>query len=293
MSAVELEIGTTMESSEPVLCNDVGVARTPLSGIVGPQPNSSGPFGADFADTTLLAVWAHPDDEAYLGAGLMGSVASAGGRVVSATASLGERGTDDPSAYPSGRLGPIRRAELERSLAIIGAEEPIVLGYPDGGCGQIPDRMGASRVASLIKEFRPEFVLSFGLDGVTGHPDHQAIARWTARAVAAQAHPPALFTTSAASAWPSDIIERMHTVGAFYPGFPDDDARAEDMSVTLTGRALHTKLSALGSHRSQIGPLMSLLGEHDYARLAAAEAYRPANAAARAWLNPTEQVRSA
>jgi LmbE family N-acetylglucosaminyl deacetylase len=293
MSADELEIGTTMKSSEPVLCSDVGVARTLLSGIVGPQPNGSHAFAADFADTTLLAVWAHPDDEAYLGAGLMSSVASAGGRVVSATATLGERGTDDLSAYPPRRLGPIRRAELERSLAIIGAEEPVVFGYPDGGCAQIPDRMGASRVASLIEEFRPEVVLSFGPDGVTGHPDHQAVARWTARAVAAQVRPPALFTTSAASAWPGDIIERMHAVGAFYPGFPDDDARAEDTSVTLTGRALRTKLTALSSHRSQIGPLVSLLGEHDYARLAAAEAYRPANAAARGWLNPTQQARSA
>jgi LmbE family N-acetylglucosaminyl deacetylase len=282
-----------MEYTEPAFCRIEEVASTSLSGVFGPQPNSSNPFDADFAGMTLLAVWAHPDDEAYLGAGLMSSVASSGGRVVCATASLGEQGIDDPSACPPHELGPIRRVELERSLAILGAEAPVVLGYADGGCAQIPDRVGASRVTSLIEEFRPDLVLSFGPDGVTGHPDHRAVGRWTAQAVAAQTRPPALFTTSAAAVWPGDIIERMHAVGAFYPGFPNDDARSDDAGVTLSGSALHTKLRALRSHSSQIGPLVSLLGEQDYARLVAAEAYRPANAAARTWLSPTQLARSA
>src|SRR6478609_2030889 len=49
---------------------------------------------------TLLGVWAHPDDEAYMTAGLMSMARSAGHRVVVATATKGEAGTDDPRAWP-------------------------------------------------------------------------------------------------------------------------------------------------------------------------------------------------
>ena len=260
--------------------------RDQRSGIVTLGPTTNDPLSVDFRGTTLLAIWAHPDDEAYLGAGLMTAVAKGGGRVVSVTASIGERGTDDPSADAAQRLARTRRHELEQSLAVLGAERPIVLGYPDGGCDQVPDRLGARRVASLIEEFRPQIVLSFGPDGVTGHRDHLAVGRWTALAVAAQGRPPALVTTSAASVWPGDIVKRMHRIGAFVPGYPDDQVRHGDLPVTLSGVALETKLDALRSHRSQVGPLVTLLGEDDYARLASAEAYRPANTAARIWLSP-------
>ncbi len=47
---------------------------------------------------TLLGVWAHPDDEAYLSSGLMAEVRDQGGRVVVVTATRGEHGTDDPTS---------------------------------------------------------------------------------------------------------------------------------------------------------------------------------------------------
>jgi LmbE family N-acetylglucosaminyl deacetylase len=291
MSEVELEIGASMGSLHHIQERGARATGAPLSGIIKSGPTTDDPLNVDFTGVTLLATWAHPDDEAYLGAGLMTAVAKGGGRVVSVTASIGERGTDDPSATAAQRLGRTRRRELEQSLAVLGAEGPIMLGYPDGGCDQVPDRLGARRVASLIQEFRPQIVLSFGPDGVTGHRDHLAVGRWTALAVSAQGRPPALVTTSTASAWPDDIVERMHRIGAFLPGYPDDQIRAGDLQVTLTGVALETKLAALRSHRSQIGPLVTLLGDADYARLASAEAYRPSNAAAKAWLSPVQVAR--
>ena len=47
---------------------------------------------------TVLGIWAHPDDEAFLSAGLMAAARDAGQRVVCVTATLGEHGTDDPAA---------------------------------------------------------------------------------------------------------------------------------------------------------------------------------------------------
>ena len=237
-----------------------------------------------FAGTTLLAVWSHPDDEAYLGAGLISAVAGHGGRAVNVTATLGDAGTPDPAACPPGRLAAIRHAELEASLASLGAEPAVVLGYPDGGCSDVPDQLGARRIASVIEDVRPDVVLTFGPDGVTGHPDHRAVGRWTTIAVEAQATPPALITTAAGSVWPDDIVARMQQVGAFLPGYPDDRPREGDLTLDLPADALATKMASLQSHGSQIGALVDLLGEDDYARLAAAEAYRGANPAGRAWL---------
>ena len=53
---------------------------------------------------TVLGIWAHPDDEAFLSAGLMAAARDAGQRVVCVTATLGEHGTSDPGSWPPNRM---------------------------------------------------------------------------------------------------------------------------------------------------------------------------------------------
>ena len=69
---------------------------------------------------TLLGVWAHPDDEIYLSAGLMAATRAAGHRVVVATATRGEHGTDDPVEWPPARLAALRARETVEALAVLG-----------------------------------------------------------------------------------------------------------------------------------------------------------------------------
>jgi LmbE family N-acetylglucosaminyl deacetylase len=238
----------------------------------------------EFADQlghrpTLLAVWAHPDDESYLGGGLMAAVAAKGGRVISATATLGEHGTDDPERFPPSRLREVRRAELGTALRHLGADGPQWIGFADGECDRVGTVFGARCVGRLIDRFRPDLVLSFGPDGVTGHADHRAVAAWTATAVARRGDHLPLLATAATAAWSPDLIERMHRVDAFYPGFP---CLKESHSVVRmrVGGAIDRKLRALEAHASQIGPLQAELGADGYRRLAEVEAYRPLNASA-------------
>lgn len=229
---------------------------------------------------TMLAVWAHPDDESYLGAGLMAEVARRGGRVVSVTATLGEHGTPDPEVDPPEHLAVRRNTELQRALDVLGVAEGRALGFTDGTCEHVADAIGARRVGAIIEEIRPDVVLSFGPDGVTGHPDHRAVSRWTRLAVRERADRLPLLTTAVGATWPSWMVERMHRVDAFWPGFPHRFAGGPTWPVTLQGRPLDQKLDALGCHESQIGPLHDELGADDYRRLAAIESYRPANPAA-------------
>jgi LmbE family N-acetylglucosaminyl deacetylase len=257
-----------MESARDNSCEVQGAAQGigPIVDHLGTMP-------------TLLAFWAHPDDEAYLGAGLMAEVARRGARVVSVCATLGEHGTDDSDAFPPAELAEIRRRELTASLDRLGVGAPIILGLPDGGCDRLDDRLGVRRIATIVDDVRPDAVVSFGLDGVTGHPDHRALARWTAGAVGPR-HDIALLTTAAGAAWPTDLVEGMARVGAFWPGYPERLESGPVLPVTLDGDVLAAKCAALAAHESQVGPVHDELGPAGFRRLASVESYRPANPAA-------------
>ena len=125
---------------------------------------------------TLLGVWAHPDDEAYLSAGLMLEYTARGDRVVIVTATLGDHGTDDPVSWPPRRLAACRHGELRRSLATLGVQEYHLLGFEDGTCDT---RDGTDAIARHIVDIRPDVIVTFGPDGMTGHLDHRAVSRWT------------------------------------------------------------------------------------------------------------------
>src|SRR6476659_3690560 len=88
---------------------------------------------------TILGVWGHPDDEAYLAAGLMVAAGAAGRRVVCVTATQGEAGfpADDPRPVEERKL--LRQQELAASLGVLGVTEHSWLGYADGRCAEVPD----------------------------------------------------------------------------------------------------------------------------------------------------------
>ena len=245
--------------------------------------------GFDRPIRTLLAVWAHPDDETYLGGGLAAEVASRGGRVVNVTATLGEHGDPRPTPSPPAELARRRSAELRRALDRLGVDGSIVLGYEDGSCVRVPEAIASRRVATIIDDIRPDAIVSFGPDGVTGHPDHCAVSRWARRAVMERGDGIPLLATASGAAWPADLIDRMHEVEAFWPHHPRRTLDGPVWRLELSGRRLDQKMAALDAHRSQVGPLQDALGPSGYRRLAAVEAYRPANPAAHDLLGVTRQ----
>lgn len=216
--------------------------------------------------TTLLGIWAHPDDEAYCSHGLMAQVRADRGRVVVVTATRGENGTDDPAAWPPERLAELRARELRESLAQAGVTEHRWLGHRDGELDGFGVEAGAAALVPIIEEVQPSVIVTFGPEGMTGHPDHRAISAWTTRAWRA--------TGARAALWYATLTPEFHRawgylneeVGLWMDGSapPSHDASELAAEVRLSGRHLDRKHRALRAHASQTRPLEELVGPERY-----------------------------
>ena len=211
---------------------------------------------------TLLGVWAHPDDEAYLSAGLMALARRHGSRVVVATATAGELGSPDPT-WPDERVAGLRRRELAASLSELGVTEHRFLGAPDGGCDTLAPGRGEAWVRSLIEDVDPGTIVTFGPDGMTGHADHQAVSRWTTRAWEASGRPCRLWyatrTIEHRIRW-RGVDEGLGIRMGDAPrvGVPRSDLALE---LVIDGELGDRKQRAIRAHASQAERLVTTLGE--------------------------------
>jgi len=223
---------------------------------------------------TLLGVWAHPDDEAFLTAGLMLLARRAGSRVVCVTATLGEHGTDRPEEWPPHRLGPVRAREHRAALDVLGVEPAIVLGYGDGTCDRVDVAAASGRLVQIIDDVRPDTVVTFGPDGMTGHPDHVAVSTWTSHALAIGLHDVRLLH---ATVTPQERHRQQPTsdaLGAFGPGLPVTTPRSElALRLRLDDDTLDLKLAALRAHASQTRQQEAAVGTTAYRRWQQEEAF--------------------
>ncbi|MEV7339366.1 PIG-L deacetylase family protein [Streptomyces sp. NPDC093544] len=131
---------------------------------------------------SLLAVFAHPDDESLSAGGALARHAAAGARTAVVTATWA---ADTP-----------RAAELAEALGILGAGKPRLLGYADArvprsATGKVrfrdaPLDEAVRELVAHIREFRPEIVVTHdAYGGLTGHEDHVHTHRVTMLAVQA------------------------------------------------------------------------------------------------------------
>jgi LmbE family N-acetylglucosaminyl deacetylase len=203
---------------------------------------------------TVLGVWAHPDDEAYLSAALMARAVRNGDRVVCVTATRGEEGSWDEERWPPAELGAIRQAELERCLAILGVTEHHWLDYLDGRVDEVPDEEGTERIAAFMAEVRPDSVFTFGPEGMTDHPDHKAVHRWTGAAFDRVAKPGArLFHAVVTPDWAERWKPKLDRFNVFLsPETPRIVERA-DLAIEwdLPDDVLDLKYRAIREHVSQ------------------------------------------
>lgn len=214
---------------------------------------------------TILGVWAHPDDEAYLSAGLMAVARHVGSRVACVTATRGELGTPDPGEWPPERLASARTRELGACLDLLGVTEHHWLDYPDGGCVDVPEDEAAERLAALMAEIRPDTVLTFGPDGITGHADHVRVGEWTSAARAITVPEARLLHATVTESW-LNTWQGLHAeFGVYEPGYPKPTPDA-DVAIELRcedGLA-RRKVDALAAMETQTADLIKVVGLERY-----------------------------
>lgn len=137
----------------------------------------------------VLAAFAHPDDEAYGPCGALKAAAEAGAAVRLVIATRGEAGSLGISRdYTPAQLARIRQAEMQASARILGAELAI-LGYPDKGVEAVGPDVAVPALVREIRQFRPDLVMTFHPNGISGHSDHRAMSDYVHRAFSAAADP--------------------------------------------------------------------------------------------------------
>ena len=143
----------------------------------------------------LLFVGAHPDDETFGIGGTLAQYAADGVKVYYACATRGEAGSVSPeSMHGYAAIGDMRWAELQCAAQALGLTGVIHLGFRDSGMpgsddnthqgalANAPLEQVASRIVKVIREIKPQVVITFNPVGGYRHPDHIAIHEATVKA---------------------------------------------------------------------------------------------------------------
>ena len=126
----------------------------------------------------LLAVFAHPDDESFLAGGTLAKYAHLGWDVFLVCATYGESGQrGEYEALGVNEFANIRRAELQAACNALGIHSPMFLECADRAVAVICWNSAAKEMVRVIRRLQPDVVVTFGPDGISGHPDHVALSQ--------------------------------------------------------------------------------------------------------------------
>lgn len=209
-------------------------------------------------EMSLLAVYAHPDDESFVPGGTLARYAFEGARVTLVCATRGEEGMlGEPPLSDRASLGSCREEELLGSCRVLGIDRICFLDLYDGKLNTYPHADVEGRIVEVIRQVKPQVVITFGPEGITGHPDHLAISHFTTDAFFDAGRPekyPALKEGG---------LEPYQPAKLYYSVLPR--CVAESLSVRLQGveedaitavldvsRYTHIKRDALFCHRTQL-----------------------------------------
>ena len=234
---------------------------------------------------SLLAVFAHPDDEAFGTGGTLSCYASEGVRVDLVCATRGEVGEiSDPALATPETLGSVRENELRCAAETMGVHELIFLDYRDSGMAGTPENQDprafvnappdqvVRQLVGIMRRIKPQVVVTFEPNGGYGHPDHITIHKRTLAAFHAAADPnyspdlghpwqaQRLYFTAIPRSFFVEMRTRMQAHGEDTHEFDDFAQQGfgwPDEQVTVVmdvSSTVQEKWAGLECHRTQFGP---------------------------------------
>lgn len=215
----------------------------------------------------MLCVFAHPDDECLGPGGTIAHYAHNGVDVHILMFTCGEAGSIGVSSeLPEDELCRLRVQELARSCDALGVKSHRIVGAPDKAVASIPFDRGVAEVQKELEAIRPQVVLTFHHGGVSGHPDHIAVAGFLDAAVdrvtAAGGGPVRYYQWGIPRKLVS-LYDRPNLV----PMEEDEIAAVID----IPDDAMDRKIAAIECHETQIEFFRSLEEKFDYRSVARRE----------------------
>jgi N-acetyl-1-D-myo-inositol-2-amino-2-deoxy-alpha-D-glucopyranoside deacetylase len=242
---------------------------------------------------SLLTVLAHPDDEIFHG-GILAHLSERGVRVTLVCATDGEAGKPHPSVGPIADLGARRVEELRRSCAGLGIEEPVLLRFHDSARKERqrhddPHALAnvdmldvEAAIGAIIRDVKPQVIVTFEPHGTYYHPDHLAIQRATTAAffssgAMGDAAPERLFYATMLSDVFRGLADATRGRGIADGLDPDTFGAAPEMiAVSFDATPyLDRKFSALAAHSSAFGITQDMLKDPPPGAAQMLQAFRP------------------
>jgi LmbE family N-acetylglucosaminyl deacetylase len=227
----------------------------------------------------MMAVHAHPDDEASSTGGVLATYSAQGIRTVVVTCTNGEFG-DAPGGVKPGADGHDEQAvarqrltELRESAAILGVSDLELLGYHDSGMPDweyrdradafcnVPEADVTARISGLMEQYRPQVLITYDDQGPYQHPDHVHASRAAQAAFAGSGIASKLYLTAMRRSDWQKIWEALRELGEEVPDFEAMDPEARRQAAESEQRittsvdirpVLARKRDALFAHGSQI-----------------------------------------
>lgn len=228
----------------------------------------------DLLGKTVVAVHAHPDDEAIWTGGLLAHLAARGADVHVITCTLGEQGEVIGQPYSqlvadeADQLGGFRIAELRESLRILGVQGSFLggagcwrdsgmIGDPANGHPRAFISSGEASVQQLTQRFeelRPDLVITYGPDGGYGHPDHVRAHHITHEAAKRVAIPRILWAVTSKDDLEAGLKVIEEAPAGWRVARPGDIAcvAETDLRLVLDDASYAAKLEAMKAHATQL-----------------------------------------
>jgi LmbE family N-acetylglucosaminyl deacetylase len=188
----------------------------------------------------VLALAPHPDDAEIFCGGTLAKFASEGATIHIVVATDGRKGS---FLEESDELAALRAEEMRRGAAALGAQPPVLLGFPDMELDTLRPGVLREHFVRYIRKFRPDIV--FAQDPYAlyeSHPDHRAVA-WAALEAINSAPLPLAYPQHLAEGLQPHLVREKYFYGPELPGAN---------TIVDTTYFIERKIASVAEHRSQV-----------------------------------------
>ena len=189
---------------------------------------------------TVLVFAPHPDDAEYYAGGTLALMAQQGHRVVIVTVTSGDKGS---YRHTAAELAALRQEEAKKAADILGAADILFLGHHDQELDLLPAGVLREQFTRLVRQYQPDVLVAEDVRYIDeSHPDHRAVARAAADAIAYASLPLVYPEHAEAGLKPHFVTEKL-----FYSESPVLTDKVIDITSTF-----ECKMQALAAHQSQV-----------------------------------------